>query len=232
MRSGVTSSMLSTSKAMRFVEPNPNDTTPEGIYALLLSLPKEAEHGGKFRYRAGDTDLLGFLCEKVTGKSFGELASELIWQPIGAEAEAQLITDMKGTPMYSGGICGTLRDVARFGLMWLNEGSVEGKQILPASFVHETRHGNEDAMQAFSGNFFGLMDSPGKFYKNQMWNLDEKRGTTLMYGANGQIVYIDPPTQLLCCVASSWPGPFLPERVEPWFHALTAIRASLAPKTA
>ena len=50
MRSGVTSSMFSTSKAMRFVDLDPSDKTPEGLYSLLLTLPKEAEHGGKFRY--------------------------------------------------------------------------------------------------------------------------------------------------------------------------------------
>ena len=100
---------------------------------------------------------------------------------------------------------------------------------LPASFVHDTRHGTQDVMQAFSGNFFGLLDSPGKMYKNQTWNLDEKRGTTLMYGANGQMIYIDPPAQLLCVVLSNWPGPFLPDRVQAWFHALTAIRSKLAP---
>ena len=173
--------------------------------------------------------MLGLICERVTKKSFGELITELLWQPIGAEADAEFVTDMKGVPMFSGGLCAILHDLARFGLMWLDEGKINGKQVLPAAFVHDTRHGDEDVRQAFSGNLFGLMDSPGKMYKNQTWSLDEKRGTILMYGANGQIIYTDPPSQLLVVVASNWPGPFMPERVQPWLTACENIRALVSP---
>ena len=130
MRSGVTSSMMSISQAM-FCKADPSDPhpPPQGIYQHLLTLGKDPDHGGKFKYRAADTEVLGYLCEKVTQKSMSELVSELIWQPMGAEKEAELITDVKGTPMFSGGFCCTLRDVARFGLMWLNEGRINEQQI-------------------------------------------------------------------------------------------------------
>lgn len=231
MRSGVTSSMILTAQAMRWSKPDPAKPVADGIYALLLSLPKDTEHGGLFKYRAGDTDLLGCLCERVSGMDMGELISQLVWQPMGAQQDADIVVDQKRTPMYSGGMSATLRDAARFGFMWLNEGRSNGKQVLPAAFVQDTRHGSEDAKQAFSGNFFGLMDSPGKMYHNQTWNLDEKRGTILMYGAGGQIIFIDPPAQLVCIVLSHWPGPFMPDRVQAWFNALHAVRSRLAPHT-
>ena len=232
MRSGVTSSMMTISQAMFFqAESSEPNSQPQGTYQHLLTLTKDTEHGGKFKYRAGDTEVLGCICERVTKKSMGDLISELIWQLIGAEKEAELITDVKGTPMFSGGLCCTLHDAARFGLMWLNEGRHNGHQILPASFVHDTRHGSEDVKQAFSNTFFGLLESPGNMFKNQTWNLDDQRGTILMYGANGQMIYIDPPAQLLCVVLSNWPGSFLPDRVQAWFNALAAVRAKLAPDT-
>lgn len=231
MRSGVSSSMILTAQAMRWSQPDPAKPVADGIKALLLTLPKDTEHGGKFKYRAGDTDVLGCLCEAVTGKPMGELISELIWQPMGAQQDAEIVVDQKRTPMYSGGMSATLRDAARFGCLWLNDGSSDGKEVVPAAFVHDTRHGNEDVMQAFSGNFFGLLDSPGKMYHNQTWNLDEKRGTILMYGAGGNFIYTDPPAQLVCTVQSHWPGPFMPDRVQGWFNALEAVRAKLAPQT-
>ena len=229
MRSGVSSSMILTAQAMRWSSPpDPARPAADGIHELLLSLPKDTDHGGLFKYRAGDTDLLGCLCERVTGKTMAEVISQLIWQPMGAEQDGDMVVDHKRTPMYSGGMSTTLRDAARFGLLWLNEGSCNGNKIVPAAFVHDTRHGNEDVMQAFSGSFFGLLDSPGKMYHNQTWNLDEKRGTLLMYGAGGNIIYIDPPAQLVCTVQSHWPGPFMPDRVQGWLNALEAVRSMLA----
>lgn len=228
MRSGVSSSMMSLSQAM-FFEADSSESKPQGTYEYLQSLSKEMSHGGKFKYRAADTEVLGCICEKVTGKSISKLISELIWQPIGAESDAQIFTEGKGLPMFSGGFCATLHDMARFGQLWLKGGVVNGQHLLSSEFVHDTRHGNADAQEAFSGNFFGLLESPGKMYKNQTWNLDHERGTTLMYGANGQIIYIDPPSELMCVVQSNWPGPFVPERVQAWFNALAAIRSELAP---
>ena len=176
------------------------------------------------------------MCERVAGQTLGEAIWELIWQHIGAEQDADIMLHNR-VPLYSGGMAATLRDTARFGCLWLNEGAVDGHQIVPAAFVHKARHGDQDAQDAFLNSaapnnkqFFGMLASPGKLYKSQTWNLDEQRGTILMYGAQGQFIYIDPPAQLVCTVMSHWPGPFLPERVQGWLNVLEAIRAKLAPE--
>ncbi|KAL3132545.1 hypothetical protein ABBQ32_009085 [Trebouxia sp. C0010 RCD-2024] len=168
----------------------------------------------------------------------GEVVSDLIWQPMGAQQDADLMLDKRQIPFYSGGMSATLRDAARFGLLWLNGGASNGKQILPAVFVHATRFGDDAAIEAFKnsaapGNkhFFGLMASPGNMYKNQTWNLDEKRGTVLMYGAAGQMIFIDPPAQLMCTVLSQWPGSFVPDRVQGWLNAFAALQAHSVPHT-
>lgn len=239
MRSGVASSMMQIMKASGLSASDEADPTPpEGVHQLLLTLPKEVEHGGPFKYRAGDTELLGCLCERVAGKGMGQVVSELIWQPMGAQQDADLMLDKRQTPMYSGGMAASLRDAARFGLLWVNEGASNGNQIIPAAFVHDTRHGDKEVQNAFinsaapnNKHFFGLMASPGKMYKNQTWNLDENRGTVLMYGAGGQIIYTDPPAGLMCTVLSHWPGAFVPERVQGWLNALDALRAALPSHT-
>ena len=234
MRSGVTSSVFQTFQSMGWAPPNEaNPSPPDGLQQMLLTLPKEVEHGGPFKYRTADTDVLGWVCERVTGHPIGQVISDLIWQPMGAQQDADLMLE-KRIPLYSGGMAATLRDAARFGCLWLNEGAVNGQQIVPAAFVHKARHGDEDAQDAFLHNaapnkkqFFGLLASPGKLYKHNTWNLDEQRGTILMYGAYGQFIYIDPPAQLVCTVMSHWPGPFLPELVQGWLHAFEAIRSNL-----
>ena len=235
MRSGVTSSAYQGFQSLGWAPPNEaNPSPPDGLQQLLLALPKEVEHGSSFKYRIGDSDLLGWVCERVTGQTIGEVVSELIWQPMGAQQDADLML-AKRVPVYSGGMAATLRDTARFGLLWLNGGAVSGQQIVPAAFVHKACHGDQDAQDAFlhsaapnNKQFFGMLASPGKLYKHQTWNLDEQRGTILMYGAAGQFIYIDPPSQLVCTVMSHWPGPFIPEQVQGWLSAFEAIRAKLA----
>lgn len=236
MRSGVTSSVYQAFQSMGWAPPNEaNPSPPDGLHELLLALPKEVEHGGPFKYRTGDTDLLGWVCEKVTGESIAETVSRLVWQPMGAQQDADIMLHNR-VPLYSGGMTATLRDAARFGCLWLNEGAVNGQQVVPAAFVHTARHGDQDAQDAFlksaapnNKQFFGMLASPGKLYKNQTWNLNEQRGTILMYGAQGQFIYIDPPAQLVCTVMSHWPGPFIPERVQGWLNVFEAVRAKLAP---
>lgn len=236
MRSGVTSSVYQAFQSMGWAPPNEaNPTPPDGLHELLLALPREVEHGGPFKYRTGDTDMLGWVCERVSGQTLGEVVSELVWQPMGAQQDADVMLHNR-VPLYSGGIAATLRDAARFGCLWLNEGAVNGQQVVPAAFVHKARHGDQDAQDAFLNSaapnnkqFFGMLASPGKFYKHQTWNLDEQRGTIMMYGAQGQFIYIDPPARLICTVMSHWPGPFIPDKVQGWLAAFEAIRAELAP---
>ena len=239
MRSGVASSMMKIMQAMGWSQSEEGSPDPStGVHELLLTLPKEVSHGGPFKYRAGDTELLGCLCERVADQAMGELVSELIWQPLGAQQDADITLDKRQTPFYSGGMSASLQDTARFGFLWLNDGTCNGKQILPPAFVHATQHGDKGAIDAFvnsaapnNKHFFGLMASPGKMYKNQTWNLDEKRGTVLMYGAAGQMIFTDPPAELMCTVLSSWPGAFVPERVQGWLNAFEALQSHLAPHT-
>ena len=45
------------------------------------------------------------------------------------------MVDASGFPLPEGGICATLRDCARFGLMCLQDGAIGGRQIVPADWL-------------------------------------------------------------------------------------------------
>ena len=82
--------------------------------------------------RACDTDI----------KSYGQ---EHLFAPIGAEV-GDWIQDRDGYYIGCGEIRFTARDAARFGLLYLNEGEFEGKQIISASWVRESLQSySEDA---------------------------------------------------------------------------------------
>jgi CubicO group peptidase (beta-lactamase class C family) len=102
----------------------PDGTEPRPADALeyYATLPNDGEHGGPFRYRSILTDVLGWVLEKVGGARLHELIAGLIWQPMGAEFDAEITVDACGNAMADGGICATLRDLGRFGLLFAQGG--------------------------------------------------------------------------------------------------------------
>ena len=98
------------------------DGDPVGAYAYLASLRRAEPHGGTFTYRSADTDMLGWVCERAAGTRMADLVSTLLWQPMGAEADAEITCDSVGTGIHDGGISAVARDLARFGRLLLEDG--------------------------------------------------------------------------------------------------------------
>ncbi|MCG2947208.1 serine hydrolase, partial [Escherichia coli] len=88
----------------------------------LKTLQRKTAHGGFFEYRSCETDMLGWVCEAAAGQPMAQLMSAVLWGKIGAEADAVLDIDQFGTGTFDGGISASLRDMARFGSMLLNDG--------------------------------------------------------------------------------------------------------------
>ena len=55
---------------------------------FLKTVKKGGEHGAAFQYKSVDTEVVGWVLQRVMGKSFAELVSEKIWRNIGAEQDA------------------------------------------------------------------------------------------------------------------------------------------------
>lgn len=79
-----------------------------------------------------------------------------IWSKIGAEREAFYTVDSIGTPFAGGGFNATLRDMARIGLLVLNDGKWAGEQIIPAQAIASIRNGADKAVFAKAG--YELLD--------------------------------------------------------------------------
>ncbi len=108
----------------------PADTA---TWARTLALADE--HGGPFGYCSLANDVLGWVLASAGGTPFPEQLSASLWSAIGAENDAEIIIDANGFPIVEGGICATLRDIGRFGLMWLQDGTLAGRTIVPGDWV-------------------------------------------------------------------------------------------------
>ena len=89
--------------------------TPESTYEYVAALPTHRPNGEAYEYTTVNTFVLTWMVERITGKPFAEAVSEVIWRKIGAESDAVLMVSKAGA---SSTINSTLRDLARFGLLF------------------------------------------------------------------------------------------------------------------
>lgn len=181
----------------------PGYAGPNTFYEFLLTLKKEGEHGQGFAYKTVNTDALGWIIRRVTGKSIGENLSERIWSKLGAEQDAYFTIDLVGNEFAGGGLNAGLRDFARFGEMIRNDGMFNGVQIVPKAVIDDIRKGasKEDFGKA------GYKLLPGWSYRNMWWVTHNEHGAFMARGVHGQAIYIDPTAEMVIARFGSHPIP-------------------------
>ena len=96
-------------------------------------------HGGPFNYVSPNTDLLGWAIERAMGRRYADLMSELIWKPMGARRSAYITVDRLGAPRCAGGVCATVRDLARVGQLIVEDGARGSMQSHPGELARRHR---------------------------------------------------------------------------------------------
>ncbi len=204
---------------------------PTGMYQFLKTLQRKTAHGGVFEYRSCETDMLGWACEAASGKPMAELLSTLVWGRLGAQYDASLGIDRYGTGIFDGGINATLRDMARFGSVLLDDGlSLDGQRVLSSDCIGQTLDGAPDSRDAFAGSP-GENLMPGGIYRHQLWFPYPGNDVVLCLRIHGQMVYINRPAGIVGVKLSSWPVPQDPARLLPTLRAFDAIAGALLVET-
>jgi CubicO group peptidase (beta-lactamase class C family) len=108
------------------------------LFRLVHRQKRVAEPGKVFNYQSGNSQILGFIIEKATGKGLSEYLEEKIWKPMGAEHEAYWSLDKEnGDEKAFCCLYATARDFGRLGKLILNKGYSNGKQIVPVWYMEE-----------------------------------------------------------------------------------------------
>jgi CubicO group peptidase (beta-lactamase class C family) len=90
-------------RAMSWNPPSP-EGGDEAMLSFLCSLRKApGDHGGDHTYLSPNSDMLGIVLERISGERFPDLCSRLLWQPLGATADAFITVDPEGAPRTAGG---------------------------------------------------------------------------------------------------------------------------------
>jgi CubicO group peptidase (beta-lactamase class C family) len=171
--------------ARMFLEPVPAGVDPTVFF--MRKLPRETAPGTKWVYKTGETNLIGVLVRRATGKTLAAYAEEKIWKPAGMERDGFWMKDQTGAEVSGCCLSVSLRDYARFGQFALEGGK---GVVAPGWFADATKAHAEVA--------------PGGFgYGYQWWTYPGGR-----YGAQGifgQMITIDPASKLVIAMVSAAP---------------------------
>ena len=168
---------------------------------FVASLERERTPGTFHHYVSMDTQVLGMVLRAATGETLASYLESRIWRRIGMQADAYWLIDRDGVEMAFGGLNAVLRDYARIGQLYLNEGKWEGQQVVPVAWTRASV--TPDAPHLQPGN---PRSSEVLGYGYQWWIPPQSDGDYLAIGVYGQFVYVDPKRQIVIAKTSAYPA--------------------------
>ncbi|RJL32247.1 class C beta-lactamase-related serine hydrolase [Bailinhaonella thermotolerans] len=139
--------------------------------------------GSRATYRSVDTQILGLILTKVTGRPLADLLAERIWGPVGAERPATWnLDDTGGTEKAYCCVNATARDYARIGRLVLDNGRVGDRQVIPPAWI--TRIATPAPHKLGTSG-----------YSAQWWHPAGGTGDYSALGIHGQYIYVNPATR-------------------------------------
>jgi CubicO group peptidase (beta-lactamase class C family) len=198
--------------------------TPIGTLGHFRTYAKAYEHGARFDYRSPLTNIAARMLEVVNGERFPDIVSRDLWGPLGQEHDADIMLDPLGHPVAEGGISCTVRDLARFGMAYLDDGVVDGREVLPAAWVTDTFHGSDEGGTRFrTGDYHELGWDD---YRNAFWVFDRDQVASGL-GIFGQYCFVHRPSRTVISRMSTYPSAVPEELSAETVRAFTTVCEAL-----
>src|SRR5712692_725235 len=149
------------------------------LLAFLGTLKREHKPGETWAYTSSNTAVIAEVISRVTGKSLADTISELLWSKIGAEHNALLAENERGFPVAHAGMAATLRDVARFGLLFTKNPAPGQPNVITEQIVR----------RIFTSR--GGANEHGILPLTYQWDMLSDQGELVKGGWAGQLLYVN-----------------------------------------
>lgn len=195
------------------------------LYSFLQTLEKDParEHGEVFAYQTPKTDVVNWITNRATGTSFQDQMSQVLWSRLGTEGETYILLDGCGTLIAGGGLNAAPRDLARFAMMLLNDGSVGGVRLIDPAIIDTLESGGD------RGAFTRGPEATGAYatdwsYRAQWWvRHTPGREAITAIGVHGQWIYVDRRRGVAIVKQSSQPVSSHPDTDQFVLNAFDAV---------
>jgi CubicO group peptidase (beta-lactamase class C family) len=148
--------------------------------------------GSRFVYNSGGTILLGAILRAATGQDVVAFAGDVLFAPLGIANQTWTRNPSHPDQVHTGGgLALRARDAAKIGQVYLDEGSWDGRQVLPAAWV---RNSLQPHLPATDGAQYGF----------NWWLRAATGGVSIgdAWGARGQHVFVVPARRMVVVVTA------------------------------
>ena len=118
------------------------------------------------------------------------------------------------------------RDLANFGVMMINNGQFDGRQIVPASWIENTAAADSTLSQCYNDSEYAIFGF--SHYRNQVWVKDASKEAMLALGIHGQIIYMNKAEDVVIVKLSTQPESVDLDMFMDAFSAMDAIADHLS----
>lgn len=127
----------------------------------FLEVPVEKEPGTHFLYNTGATYMLSVILQKVTGEKLIDYLQSRLFEPLSISG-ATWETCPMGYNTGGFGLRVKTEDIAKFGQFYLNNGKLNGRELLSEAWIREATSGISDNSANGPGDW-------GQGYGYQFW---------------------------------------------------------------
>lgn len=180
----------------------------------ILSRALIHDPGTVFNYSTGNTHLLSAVLQSATGMTQEEYCRTRLFDPMGISEEAYWHTDPQGIADGGNGLVITSRDASGFGQLYLNGGTWNGQQLVPADWVEESASrqngGPGDATGAYGYQWWVRTHTAGEYGTYATPYPAASYDTYFAFGHAGQFIYVVSELQLVTVITSSCQSSYTP----------------------
>ena len=204
---------------------------------FFFELPIYGKIGERFVYNTGGTHALSALLARASRMTTKEFAERYLFGPAGMEVKRW---DRAPEGTYIGGaeMHFTARDMAKFGLLYLNHGRLWDRQILTEDWVRESTaecvKANYDARKdaEVPESWIWSYLQPGHFtgYGYLWWRRDSAGYETYVaLGYGGQFIFVIPELKAVLVAASAWDRATNPNRMSHYLSFFEVVDKEIIP---
>jgi len=162
----------------------------------ILCQPIAYEPGSRFDYDSAAPALFGPILKRSTGYSVGQFAEDFLFKPLGIK-RYKFYTMRDGRNYTGGGFRMTPRGMARFGQLYLQKGSWEGKQLVSSKWVEASTRPHLVANE-------GLDVYYGYYWWQEIFLIGNRRIKVFSASGNGgNKIYVLPTEDLVVTITAS-----------------------------
>lgn len=167
---------------------------------FVMLVNPDREPGTFNQYNSADTQALGMLLTRATGRPITDYMQEKLWQPLGMNNVGYWMVDSENMEMAFGGLNATARDYAKLGELFRNKGNWFGEQLVDAAWVEASV--TPDAPHLMPGEN-PASDYP-MGYGYQWWLMDGDQGEYSAIGVYNQFIYVNPAKNIVIVKLSAY----------------------------